>query len=291
MSPFALSFLLLGQAAAAPAAGVEIRALTVTLVDDKGQSVGDVSASDVALLENGVHRDIAAFERDARPLTVAVLVDSSAAVGSSYRLNLVEAVVGLVARLPEGARYALWTTGDRPHKLLDYTEDKGAASGALRRVAPQGGNYMLDALAEASEDMAKLAREGSRRVVVAVSGLGPEFSYLDKQRAADRAEGNADLFLSVQVDAGGDDFDVRTRLGYVLDRLATASGGRDDQALSWMGLDPALKKLTGYIASGYRLRYATLPDLKQRKLELRVARPGTRVTIPQASARDSKDES
>jgi VWFA-related protein len=286
MSAFALAVLLVGQASTAAAAGTEIRALSVTLVDDKGQEVTDVSVADVALVENGVHRDIASFARDLRPLTAAILVDSSAAVSSSYRLNVVEAVVGLVARLPEGARYSIWTTGDRPTKLLDYTDDRGAAGAALRRVAPQGGNYTLDALAEASVDLAKLAREGDRRAVVAVTGLGPEFSYRDKQRAAEEAEGRADLFLSVQIDAGDGDFDTRTRLSYALERLATASGGRADQVLSYMALDSALKKLSTYVSSAFRLRYATVPELKKRKLELRVARPGTKVVVPQATARD-----
>jgi VWFA-related protein len=294
MSALALSILLAVQAPAAPPAsvGTEIRALTLTLVDDKGQEVTDVSAADVALVENGVHRDVASFARDLRPLTAAILVDSSAAVSSSYRLNVVEAVVGLVARLPEGARYSIWTTGDRPTKLLDYTDDRGAAGAALRRVAPQGGNYTLDALAEASVDLAKLAREGDRRAVVAVTGLGPEFSYRDKQRAAEEAEGRADLFLSVQVEAGEGDFDTRTRLSYALERLATASGGRADQVLSYMSLDSALKKLSTYLSSAFRLRYATVPELKKRKLELRVARPGTKVVVPQATARDgSRGES
>jgi VWFA-related protein len=292
MSALALAVLLVGQASTAAAAGTEIRALTVTLVDEKGQEVTDVSAADVALVENGVHRDIASFARDLRPLTAAILVDSSAAVSSAYRLNVVDAVVGLVARLPEGARYSIWTTGDRPTKVVDYTDDRGAAGAALRRVAPQGGNYTLDALAEASVDLEKLAREGDRRAVVAVSGLGPEFSYRDKQRAAEEAESRADLFLSVQVEAGEGDFDTRTRLSYALERLATASGGRADQVLSYMALDSTLKKLSTYLSSGYRLRYATVPELKKRKLELRVARPGTKVVVPQATARDgSRGES
>jgi VWFA-related protein len=283
-----ISVVLLGQAVAA---GTEIRALTVTLLDAKGQEVSDVSAADVALSENGVHRDIASFARDSRPLTLAVTVDTSAAFSSEYRLNVVEAVVGLIARLPEGTRYALWTTGDRPTKVVDYTEDKGAVGTALRRVAPQGGNYTLDAIAEATADLVKLAREGDRTAVVSVTGLGVEFSYRDKQRAADEAEGRAELFLSVMVETAGEDFDARTRLGYTLDRLATASGGRDEQVLSFMALDSALKKFSAHLRSAYRLRYATVPDLKKRKLELRVARPDTKVLIPQRQPRDAGSES
>ena len=286
MSALLVSVLLLGQAASVGAAGSEIRALTVTLVDDKGREVADVGPDDVALVENGVHRDIASFKRDERPLTVAVLVDSSAAVSSAYRLNVVDAIVGFVNRLPDGMRYSIWTTGDRPMKIVDYTDDRGAAGAALRRVAPQGGNYTLDALAEASADLDKLAKEGERRAVVAVTGLGPEFSYLDKQVAAEKAEGRADLFLSIEVDSGEEDQDVRERLGYTLDRLATASGGRSEHVLSYMALDGALKKMSTSLVSAYRLRYASVSDLKKRKLELQVARPGTKVLIPQFLPRD-----
>jgi VWFA-related protein len=287
MSVLTLSVFLLAQAAPAAAPGTEVRALTVNLLDDKGAPVTDVSVSDVALLENGVARDIASFKPDHRPLSVAVVVDSSASVASAYRLNVVDAVVGLVARFPDGTRYAVWTTGDRPTKVLDYTDDREAAGKALRLVAPQGGNYTLDALAEASEDLKKLAREGDRTAVVTVTFTGPEFSYLDKYRSAERAEQSGALFLSVQVDGDGDrDFETRTNLSYVLDRLARATGGRYDVILSPMGTDDALRKVSAVLRAGYRLTYATVPDLQKRKLELTVARPGTKVLLPVASSRE-----
>lgn len=287
MSALTLAVFLLGQAAPAAAPGAEIRALTVTLLDEKDREVTDVSLADVALSENGVSRDIASFKPDTRPLSVAVIVDTSAAVGSSYRLNVVDAVLGLVTRLPDGARYALWTTGDRPTKVLDHTDDREAAANALKRVAPQGGNYVLDAVSEASADLKKLSREGDRTVVVVVTGTGPEFSYRDRYRAADEAEKNADLFLSVQVDGGEADFEVRSNISYVLDRLAKATGGRYDVILSAMGTDDALRKLSAHLRSGYRLAYATLPDIKKRKLDLSIARPGTEVFLPVASTREA----
>jgi VWFA-related protein len=287
MSALTLVVLLLGQAGPVTAPGTEVRALTVTLLDEKGQEVTDISAADIALAENGVSRDVTSFKPDRRPVSVAVIVDTSAAMGSAYRLNVVDAVLGLVARLPEGARYALWTTGDRPTKLVDHTDDRQAAGDALRRVAPQGGNYMLDAFGEAAADLRKLSREGDRSVVVAVTGTGPEFSYRDKYRAAEEAEKGAELFLSVQIEEGGADFEMRTNLGYVMDRLARATGGRHEVILSAMGTDTALRKMSAHLRSGYRLAYATLPDLKKRELDLSVARPGTEVLLPRASAREA----
>lgn len=286
MSGLTLAVFLLGQAAPATAPGTEIRALTVTLLDEKEGTGVNVAASDVALLENGVTRDIASFKPDERPISAAILVDSSWEVGSSFRLNVVDAVASFVSRLPEGTRYALWTTGDRPTKIVDHTDDRQAAGPALRLVAPRGGNYLLDGVDQAAADLRKLAREGDRRVMVAITGTGTELSYVDKYRAAERGEEDVELFLGAQIDDGGADFDMRASISYVMDRLARSTGGRYEIVLSAMGVDDALRTLGGHLRGGYRLTYATLADVKKRKLELSVARPGTRVFLPAASERE-----
>ena len=279
MTAFSLAVLLLAQAAAI-APDTEVRALTATVLDKEGEPVAGLGQDDVALSENGVVRDITSFKPDRRPLTVAVIVDTSRAAGTEYRLNVVDAVTAFVSRLPSGSSFAIWTTGDRPTKLVDYTEDPAEASPALERVAPMGGNYMLDALAEASKDLKKNQREGDRTAVVAVSGTGPELSYLDKWRSADVAEENADLFLLLQVDIGGAGFAERAKLSYVFDRLAEASGGDYDVILSYMGTDSGLRELSPYLRAGYRLAYATVPDVKKREIEVTVAQPGTEVRLP-----------
>ena len=46
-----------------------------------------------------------------------------------------------------------------------------------------------------------------------------------------------------------------------------------------MGVGPKLMALLGVLKGQYRLTYATVPDLKQRKIEVTVARPGTKVRV------------
>jgi hypothetical protein len=72
-----------------------------------------------------------------------------------------------------------------------------------------------------------------------------------------------------------------------MERLARTSGGRYEVILSPMSTDSALRKLSSHLRSGYRLAYATLRDLKKRKLELSVARPGTEVFLPNASTKEA----
>ena len=60
---------------------------------------------------------------------------------------------------------------------------------------------------------------------------------------ADRGEEDLDLFLGLQVDGAQGDFDTQSRISYVFDRLARATGGRYEIVLSAMGTDDALRKL------------------------------------------------
>jgi VWFA-related protein len=269
-----LAFLL---APAAPAAEAQVRAVTVTFTDDKGNPVEGLVPEEVAILENGVAREVTSLQLDRRPLTLALLVDTSAAVNSSYRLTMVDALTSFLGRLPAGSTYALWTTGDRPTKLVDYTDDVSAAAKALKRVAPQGGNTMLDALVEASADLKK--REGERTAVVAVTAVGVEFSSRDRYQVVAEAQKNASFFGAVLIEEGVTDFENRGNYDYVLGDLTKKTGGLFETTLSFMGADSALRKLTAQLRGQYRLSYATLPELKNRKIEVKVARPGVKVRV------------
>ena len=167
MTATALLAILLLQAARATAG--EIRSVSVVVTDDKGGPIGGLVPEEVALLENGLARAVASRMQDKRALTVVLLVDTSPPTA------LVPAEPAgpdpaFLRRLPEGARYALWTTGDRPTKLVDFTSDPDEAVRALKRVAPQGGSTMLDALVEASAELRK--KEAERTAVVAVTRSG-----------------------------------------------------------------------------------------------------------------------
>jgi len=279
MSLALLAGLLLAQAAVPPAGPepAQVRSLPVTITDEKGRAVEGLSPDEVVVMENGLARDVLGLDPDRRPLTLALLVDTSLNMGSALRLNLLEPLTAFLGGLPSGSRFALWTTGDRPTKLVDYTTDVPAASRALMRVAPQGGNTLLDALVEASADLKK--KEGERSAVVAVTKIGIEFSSRDRYRVVEEAARNAPLFLAVEIEEGAESFESRSNYDYALGELARKTGGVFETVLSAMASGPALQKVAAGLKAQYRLRYATLPEIKERKLEVKVSRPGVRVRI------------
>jgi VWFA-related protein len=278
--------LLLLQAGSPAAERVEDRTVTVTVTDEKGEPILGLSAEEVAVLENGAAREVLRLELDRRPLTVAILLDSSQPVSTFYRLHVVEAVKSFVARLPEGSWYAIWATGDRPQKVVDYTDDPAAAAKGLGRVFPQGGNTLLDALMESSKDLH--SREGARTAIVVVTGSGIGFANYDRRQVVETLEKHAATVLAVQVDEGreppGQQSDDPGTIGavdydFVLGALAKSSGGLRETSLSFQGLSRTLQKLLAELKGQYRLTYTSIRGAKAPKLEVTVARPGAKVRV------------
>jgi VWFA-related protein len=273
----ALAAALLLQASA-PA---DVKTLDVWITDSKGTAVRGLVPEEAAVVENGVARSVTRLEEDRRPLTVAVIVDSSAPMATFYRLHLVDPVVQLLNQLPAGSRFAVWTTGDRPQKIADWGDDVAAASRALQRVAPQGGNTVIDAIVEATADLRQ--KESERSAVVVVSGVGIGFSNYERRQAVEKARSGGATFMVVQFDETGEPSqaagDAVTRLDYdyVFDNVTRQSGGLRELTMSAMGVPKSLEKVAQALKAPYRLSYTTVPDLKERKVEVRVARPGVKV--------------
>jgi VWFA-related protein len=286
--PLAALLFAAAQAASAPAASpAEVpRQLTVTVTDERGAAVEGLTASDVVVLENGVARAVTELERDTRPLTLAVILDSSEPMSSVFRLHVLEPVTQFLQRLPEGTRFSIWTTGDRPTRVVAETDDAAAAIRALRRVFPQGGNTLLDALVEVSRDLRQ--KEGARTAVVVVTGLGIGFRNYDRRFVVDEALKSGATFYVLAFEdnrvgpgaegAGQGDVEA-TDYDYVLSNLARRSAGLRETTLSAMGVASLLPRLAAGLRGQYRLEYRGLPGAENPKLEVTVARPGAKVQV------------
>jgi VWFA-related protein len=280
--PLALAALLLSSAPPAP----ELRTLTCIVTDEKGAPVEGIQSEEVAVMEDGVARAVARVEPDARPLTLALLIDTSQTQETAYRLNMLDAVTQFLPKLPEKTQFAVWAIGDRPRKIVDYGDDVPAALGALKKVFPQGGNTLLDAIPEATRDLKK--KEAERSAVVIMTGLGTDTSNNTQYQAVQESAGKAGVFMVVEFEEGPAEFETRTRYDYTLGQLTQKSGGVYERALSTMGATQALAKVSSALRATYRVSYASGGAEHTKKLEVVVARPGTRVLLAQDKPQDKK---
>jgi hypothetical protein len=162
-------FLVLAGALAASgdvASSPSTRVVTLAVYTKKLAAVTDLKAEELAIREGGRERRILSVERDERRLEVAIVIDSSAGVASSYRSELVPAVIEFWKALPPGTAVAVWTTA--PAKVADFGSDPAVVEPKLRTVAAAGGNYAVDSMTDACKELGP--RGAPRRAVVYVGG-------------------------------------------------------------------------------------------------------------------------
>lgn len=264
----------------------EIWSLRAVVADSKGAPIRDLVVADVSLTEGGATVALTRFEKDDRPARVALLLDSSQPMASAFRLQFMDAAMAFVASLPSSTRLTVWTTGDRPVKViedLDLNEDNATRDVAARlsRALLTGGNTVLDALVEAAEDLEK--KEGERNIVVFLSGSGPGFSNDNRQGIVDRVSKRkvevAGVLISESGDASSGGEVSQQDYDYVFSNLTSRTGGRFERPLSVMAANTALQRVAADLRSTYRLAYTHKGGGRRSKIALQVARPDVKVRL------------
>src|SRR6185295_1891145 len=119
---------------------------------------------------------------------------------------------------------------------------------------------------------------------VIVSGVGLGFANYERRQVVEKAGSSGATFMVVQFDeagspaeSGGDEQVTRLDYDYVFEGLTRQTGGLRETTMSAMGVARSVERVAQALTAPYRLSYVTVPDLKERKVEVRVARPGVKV--------------
>ncbi len=264
-------------AAQAGASAPVTRSVTVAVYTKKAEPIGDLNVEEVSVTEDGRRRVVLGLDPDTRPLEVAVVIDSSVAMASSYRSDLVAAVVAFWKALPPGSKVAVWTSGP-PSRVVSFGTEVSAGQAGLQAVAPAGKNYAFDALLDASRGLGGSAI--ARRVVVYVGGGDIEASRTrstETMRAIGQAGATPMIVLilpggSLSAMPGGPtagaSFSVDIQ-GY-FEQMAAGYRGTCAVVLSTQAAMKALQEAAADLSAQYRVRYeSTTGNPPPPKVEVR----------------------
>lgn len=267
-------------ASALPVFAASDREILVSVLDQNGAPVTDLAPSDIGVREDGVAREVLRVRKATEPMTIALLVDDSAAAASSTR-DIRVAVTDFFDALDPKHQIALITFGERSALLVDYTRDREQLKQASNRIFARtaAGAYILDAIADASRGLQR--RDRGRPVIVAVLTEGIEFSNLTYQTVLRRLYDSGAQFhalvlgTGLQADPALDE--VRNR-NIVLDEGTRATGGRRDQLLTSIALPGTMKELAAELENQYIVTYAR-PDalIQPQRVQVEAKRAGLSV--------------
>jgi Ca-activated chloride channel homolog len=139
----------------------------VSVVDRNGDTRDDVDRSQFRILDNNAEGRIIEFGKAFdQPISIALLVDSSASMTYSMK-HAAKAAAEFVQRsLRDGDRCSVTAVQDVPRRKISLSHDRDAIAKALDGIAPHGQTALWDALGSAIRE---LQDEKRRRAIVVLT--------------------------------------------------------------------------------------------------------------------------
>jgi VWFA-related protein len=271
---------------------VDLQTVDVQVKDKHGDELRGLTAKDFTVREDGKRQEIAFFDAGGAPVTVAVLVDSSASVSENGKLGSAEQIA---ARFMRVAR-----PGDDIY-AMDFTERTGAFEHLmpeqLRNPGPVtvpsaggSGSAVFDAIAAAICHLR--SSKSPRQAIIVITDGVDQHSRLSLDKLIDLVRSQrAQLFMiglrsRAEFRFGGHiEPKITLVTGHdidnpdaVFERLAKEAGAETFIPNSPKGLQDALQAASDLLNSEYTLAYyPPKTSRKARKIEVKVNRRGVRV--------------
>jgi Ca-activated chloride channel homolog len=252
---------------------VRLVRMLVTVKDAAGQLFGSLNKNDFSVYDNDVKQDLAVFERQTeQPLSVAMLVDTSASTGIELHYELDSVSRFLKVLLSEGNpddTVALYSFNWQVTLLSSYTRRFARVDQMLKQLKSEGGTSMYDAIFLASRE---LEYRPGRHVIVLVTDGGDTTSSKDYHQALESAQLADTILYPVLVIPITNDAGRNVGGENALTTLAAGTGGHVFTPSPGAQLDRAFDDILRELRTQYMIGYypKDIPASKDRFHTLRV---------------------
>jgi VWFA-related protein len=261
------------------------RTVYVTITDDKGAKVTDLTPANFKVKEGGKDREIVkAGPATAKP-KLALMVEEKLIGDTQTRIGLFE----FVKRMAGMAEMSLITIGLRNNTLVPFTNDPNQLLKAINELSLNA--QPTSNLTECIGDMAKIfQKEKPERpvmVVVAFSG-GQAGGASANSILTELRQSGATMFTVTFSGGAANNSNNLSTMGdesfreQVLGDGAKQSGGRRTEVVTTAAVPKALQQVADDLAAQYQISYA-LPDgvKPDKRFNVNVDRKGLLVRAPQ----------
>jgi len=255
--------------------GTRTVALYVTVTDETKRLVPNLTQDDFEIYDDKKKVDITLFDNEVRPITVAVMLDTSASMTLSLDL-LKAAAEQFVIRLLPDDRAKVGAFNDKIQLLPgSFIGDRDELISILKNDLQFGNPTRLwDAVGASLDSLEGI--DGRRVVLVFTDGddTGSQMSRGDALKAAQRQESMV-YAIGLQSDYFNGQYRVRTKPDRGLKGLAEETGGGYFELKKSAELGPTFTRVAQELHSQYLMGFSPeVLDGKEHKLEVRVKQPG-----------------
>ncbi len=142
---------------------VSLIKIPITVFDSSGVSVQDLQRRDFRIYEDGIEQDIRSVGIDRNPVSVVLLLDTSATVEKEQK-QMREAAEDFAASLSGEDRVSVMTFDDEVKLVQDWTSDIRKVRKVLRKIRPGLRTALYDGMFAAAHD--QLAGMEGRKAII-----------------------------------------------------------------------------------------------------------------------------
>jgi hypothetical protein len=247
------------------------KTIFLSVTDQDGKSVTDLTTQDIAILENpGAEREVINVKKSTQPLAIVMLADTTKQAGSTgmmssqtsqagaaelirdIRVSTAAFMKDIVAGSP-GSQMMLMEFGQAAVPITKMTSDLAELEKGVTRLFPKpdAASVLLEAIIEASKELAKT--KTPRRAIVALNiEPGDEQSRQNIRQLHDGLVKARSTIWAVSLQVGTNKNQAR---GLVLEKLTGDHGGRREFIQSQSALEQVMKSFADNLLNQYEVTY------------------------------------
>lgn len=273
--------------------GVDLVALSVTATDSRQRYVTGLGGPDFFVYEDGILQELTFFATERVPLDLAVLLDTSASMGSNMPV-VREAAVGFARTLRAGDRGTVVAFNDTVQVLQPLTGDLEHLEAAIRRTAAGGMTALYTGVYVALKELGRQnlkTGEVRRQAIVVLSDGEDMGSLVSSDDVIELVRRSGIAVYTISLRSGSAALQRHTnswfvsQSDYLMRTLAQETGGRAFFPLDIQEMAPMYSVIAEELANQYTLGYVSKnpkPDGAFRRVMVRLpsrpdVRPRTRV--------------
>jgi hypothetical protein len=233
------------------------RTVLVSVVNQDGAAVKDLTPADFVVQEGGQVREVTDVKVSTEPMAVALVIDTSKPmIGRDLPLRDMraglEAFVNAIYAANPASKMSLMDIAGAAVKTVNYTSKPEQMLKAVKRVvtAQRSSGVLIEGLVDTGKDLMKM--DTPRRAIVVLCFDSPEQSSTQPSEAAVAVQKSGAAFWAVSIGTNGSA--VREVL---FDALPDATGGMKLSAVAGSGIETLLANVASALTTQYEVTFET----------------------------------
>jgi Ca-activated chloride channel family protein len=266
-------------------AGIEIINLNLSVTDGRNRYITDLIQKDFAVFEDGIRQELSLFTHENLPISLSVLVDTSASMQEKLP-QARAAAIRFVKTLRSQDDAQVVQFNDRSTTLQDFTNDMAQLELAIKKTEAAGPTALYNSMYVALKDLSKRKAAGElrRRALVVLSDGEDTASLVTDEQVVELARKSEIAIYPISLRSNRSQDRGRmafSQAEHILTTLARETGGQVHFPQSLSELEEVYDRIAEELRTQYSLGYVSSNirrDGKWRRIVVRTPeRPGLQV--------------